>query len=499
MSLTKVSYSMINGAVVNVFDYGATGDGTTDDAAAVQLALNVGGTVFFPAGTYLIGTTLNVLSNTQVLLDQTATVKAKSSLSGKLFSVSGKTNVKITGGIFDGNKASAASATDVIYIYNSSSVWVTNTTVQNANGRNIYVEGPSTSSVSKNIYIQNNSLTGAASACITFTYTSNILIENNMVFSNATGLTSGESSYIAIVGNSFYSNTNDGCAVGNNCSYITITGNVSQNNGAEGINVDGCNHAVITGNTSFNNLIGITVWNRSPGTSLAKRNVVSANTVSTCTQVGILVADGNTFTLIEGNSVDNCGSHGVQINECANSVVRDNIINNNAGSGIYTAGSIGLRIEGNVCTGQTSYGIRLVQGTGAGRITVTNNVLAANSGGYGIYDEANGSGNVISNNIFTDESSSVVQTSNIYVNDSNVVIQSNRNLIGTSGYPNIAGGSAKQYLNSWQYASAAPTTGTWVVGDTFYNSAPTAGGTIGFVCTTAGTPGTWKTWGAISA
>lgn len=47
--------------------------------------------------------------------------------------------------------------------------------------------------------------------------------------------------------------------------------------------------------------------------------------------------------------------------------------------------------------------------------------------------------------------------------------------------------------------SAAPTTGTWLQGDIVFNTAPTAGGTIGWVCTSAGTPGTWKTFGAISA
>lgn len=51
------------GEVVNVKDYGATGDGTTDDTEAIQDAIDActpGGTVFFPYGTYLISETLEV-------------------------------------------------------------------------------------------------------------------------------------------------------------------------------------------------------------------------------------------------------------------------------------------------------------------------------------------------------------------------------------------------------------------------------------------------------
>lgn len=49
------------------------------------------------------------------------------------------------------------------------------------------------------------------------------------------------------------------------------------------------------------------------------------------------------------------------------------------------------------------------------------------------------------------------------------------------------------------WASAAPTDGTWADGDRLYYTNMVAGGYIGEICTTAGTPGTWKTWGAISA
>ena len=67
MSLTKVSFSMIDGAVINVLDYGAVPDGllstgfinpsATDNTASIQAAIDAatsrsGATVYFPAGAY---------------------------------------------------------------------------------------------------------------------------------------------------------------------------------------------------------------------------------------------------------------------------------------------------------------------------------------------------------------------------------------------------------------------------------------------------------------
>lgn len=44
---------MIKGSPINVLDYGAIGDGITNDTASIQAALNTGKSVYFPAGVYL--------------------------------------------------------------------------------------------------------------------------------------------------------------------------------------------------------------------------------------------------------------------------------------------------------------------------------------------------------------------------------------------------------------------------------------------------------------
>jgi hypothetical protein len=47
-------------------------------------------------------------------------------------------------------------------------------------------------------------------------------------------------------------------------------------------------------------------------------------------------------------------------------------------------------------------------------------------------------------------------------------------------------------------ASAIPTSGAYLQGDLLYNSAPTSGGYVGWICVASGNPGTWKTFGLIS-
>jgi hypothetical protein len=71
MSLTKATYSMIQGACLNVLDFGATGNGTTDDTAAIQAAIDAaqGGALYIPAGTYLCSAQLEVNAQTLIFGD----------------------------------------------------------------------------------------------------------------------------------------------------------------------------------------------------------------------------------------------------------------------------------------------------------------------------------------------------------------------------------------------------------------------------------------------
>ncbi|MCU0513084.1 MAG: glycoside hydrolase family 55 protein, partial [Anaerolineae bacterium] len=64
----------VGGSVYNVRDFGALGDGRADDTAAIQAAitaLNVAGrgSLYLPAGTYLVSQALELLSNTNMYGD----------------------------------------------------------------------------------------------------------------------------------------------------------------------------------------------------------------------------------------------------------------------------------------------------------------------------------------------------------------------------------------------------------------------------------------------
>jgi hypothetical protein len=69
MALTKVSYSMLEGKIASVYDYGAVGNNIADDSDAIQAAFNSGLTVVVPQATYKITKNITIPSSTIIYFE----------------------------------------------------------------------------------------------------------------------------------------------------------------------------------------------------------------------------------------------------------------------------------------------------------------------------------------------------------------------------------------------------------------------------------------------
>lgn len=89
MTLTKATFSLIDGAPLNVRDFGAVGNGIADDTVAIQAAINAGAGsvvgaargVYFPSGDYYISAPITVPNYTSIFGD--GPQKSRINLEGK--------------------------------------------------------------------------------------------------------------------------------------------------------------------------------------------------------------------------------------------------------------------------------------------------------------------------------------------------------------------------------------------------------------------------------
>lgn len=97
---------------VSVQSFGALGNGTADDRAAIQAALNTGRSVYFPPGTYFLGTfdTGAILvpgASGQILWFDGATLKANGNNTvfntAAIFNIDGKSNITLVNPRFESN------------------------------------------------------------------------------------------------------------------------------------------------------------------------------------------------------------------------------------------------------------------------------------------------------------------------------------------------------------------------------------------------------------
>lgn len=391
--------------------YGALGDGSTDDITAINAAIqaaSAGDSVWFPAGTYIISTSIIPKSGVSLKSDY-ATIKLKNASNTDMVTFNGVfSNLTIEGIIFDGNQTNQTYNNDMNGINFTAAclnVWIRNCKFINITGR--CIETNPASNVD-NIHIVDNKFIDYLYQGVNLQATSNAFISNNIFDNESVTATDTPYGVSCNVVTNVTINDNiiilSGTGSGNGFG-ITVRDGINtkiDNNTIDGqdyVNIGGisCDTNIRTSDyTITNNTIfecegtgGIEVGGDTDfGT---ERATINNNTLESCHKSGIILNGGIVDNVtINGNILRDCGtgSGSIATNTASGSTqtnitMANNVITDSAGIGIRINGQLAdSSITGNVITNSTNAGLELVS-TGTDPIdnlNITGNVVIDGSG-----------------------------------------------------------------------------------------------------------------------
>ena len=134
---------------VSVKDFGAVGDGVTDDTAAIQAAITSasGKLLHIPSGSYLTSK-ITLPSNITIIGDGASSViKLNNSQDDHLFYATGQQGITLDNFVLDGNKSNqtVGAVSRCFYALDTSDIRLINITVQNAADHGLHISvGPTT-------------------------------------------------------------------------------------------------------------------------------------------------------------------------------------------------------------------------------------------------------------------------------------------------------------------------------------------------------------------
>ncbi|TMV47600.1 hypothetical protein FE783_21620 [Paenibacillus mesophilus] len=556
-------WKLSEAGIVSVKQFGATGNGVSDDGASIQAAVHAlsGKRLFFPKGEY-VASSIAISASIECCGEGPESVIRQKALSNRNFiQVSGSGtqvsffdmtidqnsgNQTYGQGKFALNCTAAGNGVSHPAILHVERVHMTNTCEgairflgdrTEANREMLRVircrftnGSESRSNPAYNtftIYIA-DAATAAIDGCH-FEHIPSASGEGIPAISIAgTNVSSAEYSKLSITDNyiSGYGRFTNGSGIGAIDMYIwsrnvVVTGNRLENSHVVPIrgkvNAD---NMIISGNV----IHGVTQHILASGSGIslvpatvgpvAGRYVIADNIVKGSGFRGIEItgtADNKpSFVEVSGNIIDTAADIGIYIGNVKHFTIANNMISDTGGSGItYTLCEGNGKIAGNLIRASGSTGIGYVGAQKSLCLSIEGNMLDSPSS-QGIAAENIGElllhGNIVKNVVsvngtqraFRIGGTSAVETASIKNNVVSGPVAS-----GAVTYTGAGVTTLQEAGNSWngaaKYGAAAPTTGTYARGDLMYHTAPAPGGSIGWVCTAAGSPGTWKAFGTIEA
>jgi len=345
-SVPQPSVPAAGGPAVSVKDFGASGDGQTLDTAAIQAAVDAvqpGGTLRFPSGVYRIDTDKAVRLKDDMRVELGDATLVGDNARGRIcriFDITGRKRVAISGGTLIGSRSGAPSLGDGIWAVDSQDLVFENISIQNFFIDGIILTG---NTGCQRVAVRRCTATNNRRTGLAIVHASDVTVEDS-TFEKTNGQSPaaginvepnpGESNRnIRIsrctsrrnVGVGIYVHTGLGVTV----AEVTIENNVVEDNGANGIvaiKVDGV--------SMVGNRIARHQHKAIPGKALATG--------------GIAVGDGSNRVTITGNSLE-ANLRGIFIAGATAVEIRGNTVVGNGLAPTLVDGSGG---DGIVCFGR---------------------------------------------------------------------------------------------------------------------------------------------------
>lgn len=418
-------------ALFDPINYGAKGDGVSDDSVYIQAALDAaelvgGGIIVNRPGVFLIEKPVQIPSNVVFYSTRDTIFKRNSNINVCFLNKSNGTtggyganeNISIIGGTFDGNNNSFPGENTLLAFGHCTNIVVRDVTflkpavwhslelnaVINCIVEGCVFDGYSQSGTEQ---LQIDIPTEASFPWFgpwDLTPCSNITIQNNIFKDGIDGIGSHTSAFgvyhsqVNILRNRF-DNMTGVCIKALNYKHLSVVGNFIKNV-----------HRAIT--------ISAHDGDSSENFSIVENTIFEVT--KTGTSRAIAIERGNHKGSITGNFIKNVSRHGIGIDFSVDWVVSDNRVSLCGGNGIWSYASAAVIVKDNIATGSTSYDI--ISGFDANNRTNKNSIIS------NICDKMS--------NVFTDNSIiSLNQISSSWNFSDNIGTQRINNYVGGTWTP----------------------------------------------------------------